>query len=280
MNLHTTFRIGGPADIMVLPATPEEIRSVLACCQQNKLPLFVFGLGSNLLVRDKGIRGIVMKLGEGLKRVQIKGQTVNAQAGVSMSELSRVVAGKGLSGLEFAEGIPGSLGGAIVMNAGAYGGEMKDVLQTVSALDYNGIRHDFAAAQLDLGYRSSVLQKGGYIVLDAVIKLKRGEPAAIEGVMKEYARRRQDKQPLDWPSAGSTFKRPPGFFVGPLIEKLGLKGYQIGAAQVSTKHAGFIVNSGNATAEEVLQLITHIQQKAWQQLGVKLQPEVRLVGEE
>ncbi|MGI6435850.1 MAG: UDP-N-acetylmuramate dehydrogenase [Syntrophomonadaceae bacterium] len=280
MCLHTTFRIGGPADILAIPSTPEEVINLLRYCRQKSLPLFVFGLGSNLLVRDKGIRGVVMKLGEGLKTIQIKGQQVYAEAGVRMSEMCRVVAREGLSGLEFAEGIPGSLGGAIVMNAGAYGGEMKDVLCSVSAVDHNGSLCEFEAVQLQLGYRSSIFQKGEYIVLSAVLELTSADPEIIKGVMKDYAQRRRDKQPLDLPSAGSTFKRPAGFFVGPLLEQLGLKGFQIGGAQVSTKHAGFIVNTGNARAEDVLQLIAHVQQQALQELGVELHPEVKLVGEE
>lgn len=280
MCMHTTFRIGGPADVLVIPSSPDEIINVLGYCRQKNVPLFVFGLGSNLLVRDKGIRGVAMKLGEGFKKVAIKGEKVYAEAGIGISELSREVALKGLSGLEFAEGIPGSLGGAIVMNAGAYGGEMKDVLGSVSAIDHLGNRCEFAAAELGLGYRSSIFQKGECIIISAIIELKRGDPELIAGTMEQYALRRRAKQPLDLPSAGSTFKRPPGFFVGPLVEQLGLKGFQIGDAQVSTKHAGFIVNRGNAKAEEVLQLIAHIQEAARQKMGVELHPEVRLIGEE
>ena len=280
MAQHTTFQIGGPADIMVIPTTVEEIINVLRYCHQRDLPLFVFGLGSNILVRDKGIRGMVMKLGEGLKTVCIQGQQVYAEAGVKMADLCRMVAREGLSGLEFAEGIPGSLGGAVVMNAGAYDGEMKDVIISVSAVDLSGVRYDFSAEQLQLGYRSSIFQAGGYIVLSAQLKLEPGDPEAIFATMAEYARRRRDKQPLDMPSAGSTFKRPKGLFVGPLLEQLGLKGFQIGGAQVSTKHAGFIVNTDNASAADVMNLIQYIQETARSKLGVELHPEVKLVGEE
>lgn len=277
---HTTFRIGGPADIMVIPNTPEEIVAVLRFCRESQLPLFVFGLGSNILVRDRGIRGVVMKLGEGLKTISIKGQQVEAEAGVRLSQLCRVVAREGLSGLEFAEGIPGSLGGAVVMNAGAYEGEIKDVLDSVKAVDLTGQKCQFSAHQLQLGYRSSIFQNGQYIVLSALLNLTTANPEVITATMKEYAQRRRDKQPLDMPSAGSTFKRPPGIFVGPLVEQLGLKGFQIGAAQVSTKHAGFIVNSGNASCDDVLGLIAHIQEAARQHMGVELHPEVKVVGQE
>ena len=280
MSLHTTFQIGGPADILVIPSTAEEIINVLRYCREQKLPLFVFGLGSNILVRDKGIRGVVMKLGQGLKTIRIQDRQVYAEAGVQIAELCRVVAREGLSGLEFAEGIPGSLGGAVVMNAGAYNGEMKDVLTSVRVVDLNGTCYDFDAEQLQLGYRSSILQAGEYIVLSAALKFKPADPEAIQATMRDYAQRRSDKQPLDLPSAGSTFKRPSGYFVGPLLEQLGLKGFQIGGAQVSTKHAGFIVNTGNARAADVLDLIEHIQETARGSLGIDLHPEVKLVGEE
>jgi UDP-N-acetylmuramate dehydrogenase len=280
MSKHTTFQIGGPADVMVAAGSADEIIGVLRYCRENRLPLFVLGLGSNILVRDKGIRGVVLKLGEGLKTISIKGHRVEAEAGVRMSQLCRVVAREGLSGLEFAEGIPGSLGGAVVMNAGAYEAEIKDVLASVRAVDWQGNQVNFEPDQLQLGYRSSIFQAGGYIVLSARLNLKPADPKIIMATMKDYARRRRDKQPLDMPSAGSVFKRPSGFFVGPLLEQLGLKGFRIGGAQVSDKHAGFIVNAGNATADDVLRLITHIQECARQNMGVVLHPEVKVVGEE
>lgn len=277
---HTTFRIGGPADIMVIPNTAEEIIAVLRYCRERQLPLFVFGLGSNILVRDQGVRGVVMKLGEGLKTISIKGQQVEAEAGVRLSQLCRVVAREGLSGLEFAEGIPGSLGGAVVMNAGAYEGEMKDVLASVKAVNLTGEPCQFDVQQLQLGYRSSIFQTGQHIVLSALLNLQSANPEVINSTMKDYAQRRRDKQPLDMPSAGSTFKRPPGIFVGPLLEQLGLKGFQIGGAQVSTKHAGFVVNTGNASCQDVLRLIAHIQEAARQYMGIELHPEVKVVGHE
>ncbi len=280
MSRHTTFQIGGPADILVVPNSVEEIIKVLRYCQEMKLMLFVFGLGSNILVRDKGIRGVVLKLGEGLKTISIKGNQVEAEAGVRVSQLCRVVAREGLSGLEFAEGIPGSLGGAVVMNAGAYEGEMKDVLSSVQAVNLKGELFEFNPEQMQFGYRSSIFQTCEYIVLSARLDLKTADPEDIFATMKDYAWRRREKQPLDMPSAGSTFKRPSGFFVGPLLEQLGLKGFQIGGAQVSTKHAGFIVNAGKATADDVLRLIAYIQEKARQNMGVELHPEVKLVGEE
>lgn len=279
MSRHTTFKIGGPADYLISPASQDEVIAILAFCHSHHVPLFVFGLGSNLLVRDKGIRGIVVKLGDDMKNIRVSDTELCADAGVRLSHLAKIAAREGLSGLEFAEGIPGSLGGAVVMNAGAYNGEISQVLTSATAVDSQGSVRIFACDEIHFQYRSSIFQSSDFIVLSACLNLTRDDPQQILLRMQQYSRSRREKQPLDLPSAGSAFKRPPGFFVGPLLEQLGLKGYQIGGAQVSSKHAGFIVNTGNARAVDVVRLIEFIQHKAYQEFGVDLHPEIRVVGE-
>ncbi len=280
MKNHTTFKIGGPVDIMVLPRDEEDVGTVVSFCRQRDIPLFIFGVGSNILVRDGGIRGVAMKLGENLEEVEVNSEEINAQAGVKLSALSRIAAFHSLSGLEFAEGIPGSLGGALVMNAGAYDGEMQGIVMAARAIGPDSIIKTFKNEEMQFGYRRSIFQSNDYIIISATLKLANGNQKEIEKRMLEFARRREEKQPLDKPSAGSTFRRPPGFYVGPMLEELGLKGYQIGDAQVSSKHAGFVVNNGNATARDVLNLIAYIQQIAKERFGVDLQPEIRVVGED
>ena len=280
MKNHTTFKIGGPVDIMVLPQDEEDVATVVSFCRQRDIPLFIFGVGSNILVRDGGIRGVAMKLGENLDEVEVNGEEIQAQAGVKISALARIAAFHSLSGLEFAEGIPGSLGGALVMNAGAYDGEMQAAVIEARAISPDGNIKTFLKEEMQFRYRHSVFQSNDYIIVSARLKLATADHEEIEERMLEFARRREEKQPLDKPSAGSTFRRPPGFYVGPMLEELGLKGYQIGGAQVSSKHAGFIVNNGNATARDVLYLIAHIQQKARERFGVDLQPEIRVVGKD
>ena len=280
MKNHTTFKIGGPVDIMVLPQDEEDVATVVSFCRQRDIPLFIFGVGSNILVRDGGIRGVAMKLGENLDEVEVNGEEIQAQAGVKISALARIAAFHSLSGLEFAEGIPGSLGGALVMNAGAYDGEMQAVVIEARAISPDGNINTFLKEEMQFRYRHSVFQSNDYIIVSARLKLATADHEEIEERMLEFARRREEKQPLDKPSAGSTFRRPPGFYVGPMLEELGLKGYQIGDAQVSSKHAGFIVNNGNATARDVLNLIAYIQQKARERFGVDLQPEIRVVGKD
>ncbi len=280
MRKYTTFQIGGPADILVMPRTIDEVLNALEFCREKSIPYFLLGQGSNILVRDKGIRGMVIKLGNCLKQLEISGSDILAQAGVSLSDLAWKAAKHGLSGLEFAEGIPGTLGGAVVMNAGAYGGEMQDIIYEVTAIDSEGHFRTFKREELEFGYRSSIFQKEFYIVLAARLHLQPGKPEEITATMTEYSRRRSEKQPLEYPSAGSTFKRPEGFFVGPIIEELGLKGFSVGGAQVSGKHAGFIINKGQAVAEDVIQLIRHLQEEIKEKHGVDLIPEIKIVGEE
>lgn len=280
MKKHTTFKIGGPVDVLVIPESIEELQQIIAACTKSQLPYLVFGLGSNILVREKGFKGVAIKLGNGLRSIQISGEYITAEAGIRLSELSKKAAQNGLSGLEFAEGIPGSLGGAVVMNAGAYNGEMKDILASVQAIDPHGKIKSFAKDEMEFSYRKSVFQHNGYIVVSAVLHLSKDDQTAIYQRMTEFAHQRREKQPLEYPSAGSTFRRPEGFYVGPMIEQMGLKGFKIGGAQVSTKHAGFIINTGDATANDVLQLIKYIQDKAQQQFGVDLRPEIVIIGED
>jgi UDP-N-acetylmuramate dehydrogenase len=280
LSAHTTFKVGGPADLLVVPQTIGEIKELLRICNTENIPYVVLGLGSNIIFRDKGFRGVVIKLGHSLKSVYITGEEIMAEAGIRLSELSKKAAAHSLSGLEFAEGIPGSVGGAVVMNAGAYEGEMSQVLTAVSALNTKGELGTFYPEEMAFGYRSSIFQKGDWIVVSALMKLSVGKREQIEARMKKYARLRREKQPLNLPSAGSVFKRPTGIYVGPLIEKMGLKGFRIGDAQVSTKHAGFIVNCGQASAQDVIDLIKHIQHRALNEYNISLEPEVRIIGEE
>lgn len=280
MKNHTTFKIGGPADIMVFPANISDICTTIAYCHQEKITYVILGLGSNILVRDKGIRGVVIKLGNNLKSFSIAGQEIYAEAGIRLSELSRQASYANLSGLEFAEGIPGSLGGAIFMNAGAYNGEIKDVLYEVNAIDPTGHLRVFTRDNMDFSYRSSIFQTNEHMIVSARLILQYGNREQITNTMKNFASSRREKQPLDLPSAGSAFRRPNGFYVGPMLQEMGLKGYRVGGAQVSEKHAGFIVNVGEATADDVLTLIAFIQDKARERYGVDLRPEIRVIGEE
>jgi len=280
MKNHTTFKIGGPADLMVIPNQVEEIKTVLNYCSIHQIPFLVLGVGSNLLVRDKGIRGIVIELGQNFKSIRIEGEQIWAQAGIRLAELAKKAAAGSLSGLEFAEGIPGSLGGAVVMNAGAYDGEMQDVILEVEVINPRGEFQTFTNEEMGFAYRKSIFQDELYTVLSARMQLHYGNQAETYAKMHKFARSRREKQPLEHPSAGSTFKRPTGYYVGPMIEELSLKGYSIGGAQVSSKHAGFIINKGEATAADVLELIEKIQNEAKKKFGVELHPEIRIVGEE
>jgi len=279
MKVHTSFRVGGPADYMVFPQSEEQVEAVLRFCRARGIPVFVIGRGSNLLVRDGGLRGVVVKLAGNLAQWEIQGRHVRAQAGIALRRLALHAAEAGLTGLEFASGIPGSLGGAVVMNAGAYGGEMKDVLVSVTVLDQNLERREMSPDELQLSYRHSILQDEKMLVLSARLRLARGEPGAIMRQIGDLWQRRASKQPLEYPSAGSVFKRPPGRYVGPMIQELGLQGVRIGGAEVSRKHAGFIVNRGGATARDVLNLIDFVRARVRDHFGVELEPEIRIAGE-
>ena len=277
MSRHTTFRVGGPADFFVTPKAKEEVRDVIRICKEAGMPYYIIGNGSNLLVSDAGYRGVIVQIYKEMNEVKVEGDLVKAQAGALLSGIAAKALGAELSGFEFASGIPGTIGGACVMNAGAYGGEMKDVLEFVTVLTGEGKIIELGRNELELGYRTSVIAKKGYIVLGAVLKLERGDGEKIKTYMDELKEKRVTKQPLEYPSAGSTFKRPEGYFAGKLIEDAGLRGYRVGDAQVSEKHCGFVVNRGKATCAEVLQLIEEVQKKVKEQFGVQLEPEVRII---
>lgn len=279
MKNHTTFRIGGPADALALPKTPEEVAEVVHFCHEHAQPYYVLGNGSNLLVSDEGYRGLVLQLYRNFNDIQVNGETITVQSGAMLATVARTAYQTGLTGLEFASGIPGTIGGAVVMNAGAYGGEMKNVLKEVTVLTKEGEVLVIPAKALELGYRTSVIPKNGWIVLGAVLQLKKGDQEQILARMEELKEQRITKQPLDLPSAGSTFKRPEGYFAGKLIMDAGLRGFTVGGAQVSEKHCGFVVNRGNATAADVWELICEVKRRVKEMTGVELEPEVKLLGD-
>lgn len=279
MNRHTTFRIGGPADYFLLPSTAEEVKKILEICKEKELPYFILGNGSNLLVSDEGYCGVIIQLYRNYGGITVEGTNIRAGAGALLSQIASAAKNASLTGFEFAGGIPGTLGGAVVMNAGAYGGEMKDVLKEVTVMTEQGEIMIIPAEKLEMGYRTSLVKKGGYLVLEAVISLKAGDVEEIKAIMKDLTEKRVSKQPLEYPSAGSTFKRPEGYFAGKLIMDAGLRGYQVGGAQVSEKHCGFVINKGNATAADVCGLMKDVQEKVQEQFGVTLEPEVKFLGE-
>ncbi len=278
LSNHTTFRIGGAAKYFAVPKNEEEIMEAVDFAIVKDLPYYILGKGSNVLFADEGYPGVIIEIGAGMEKVERTGDTgIRAQAGVSLSALAAFAAREGLSGLEFASGIPGTLGGAVTMNAGAYGGEMKNVIVSAKVMDEDGGVKVLSCDELELGYRTSIVQKKQLIVLEAEFSLQPGETEAIQSTMKELNAKRREKQPLEYPSAGSTFKRPEGYFAGKLIEDAGLRGYRVGDAQVSEKHCGFVVNRGKATCAEVLQLIGDVQKTVKEQFGVQLEPEVRII---
>ena len=279
MKKHTTFRIGGPADYYLCPHSVRELQAVLHICRGEKLPFFILGNGSNLLVSDKGYRGAVIQLWKNMSEIERTGTRIRAQAGALLSKIAAAALEDGLIGMEFAAGIPGTLGGAVVMNAGAYGGEMKDIIKEVQVMDQEGNLLNLPAEKLELGYRTSIIKKKDYIVLSAVLELEPGDREEIRAKMDDLKERRVSKQPLELPSAGSTFKRPEGYFAGKLIMDAGLRGFSVGGAQTSEKHCGFVVNKGNATAEDVTDLIREVQEKVKERFGVELEPEVKFLGE-
>lgn len=279
MNRHTTFRIGGPADYFLLPSSSEEVKGILEICKEESLQYFILGNGSNLLVSDEGYRGVIIQLYRNYGGLTVEGTEIRAGAGVLLSQIAAAARNESLTGFEFAGGIPGTLGGAVVMNAGAYGGELKDVLKEAVVMDREGNIFTVPVEKLAMGYRTSLVKTAGYLVLEVVISLKKGSQEEIRDTMKDLADRRISKQPLEYPSAGSTFKRPEGYFAGKLIMDAGLRGYQVGGAQVSEKHCGFVINKGNATAADVLTLIENVREKVQEQFGVTLEPEVKFLGE-
>ena len=279
MASHTTFRIGGPADYFVMPETVEELAAVLKLCKEEQMPYFILGNGSNLLVGDKGFRGVVIQLYKNFDGIQIDGTKVTAKAGAMLIRVAKESGKAGLTGLEFASGIPGTIGGAMVMNAGAYGGEMKDVVTAVTVLTKEGDIKNLTGDEMNFRYRGSVVEDEGYIVLEAVMELKEGNLEEIQARIDELSIQRKTKQPIEYPSAGSTFKRPEGYFAGKLIQDAELRGYRVGGAQVSEKHCGFVINAGGATAADVMQLMQDVSDKVNAQFGVTLEPEVKRIGE-
>lgn len=279
MSSHTTFRIGGPADYFVMPETTEELAGVLKLCKEENAPYFILGNGSNLLVGDKGFRGVVVQLYKNFDGLLIEGTKVTAKAGAMLIRVAKEAGKAGLTGLEFASGIPGTIGGAMVMNAGAYGGEMKDVVTQVTVLTKEGDIKTLTGEEMNFRYRGSVVEDEGYIVLEAVMELQEGNLEEIQARIQELSVQRKTKQPIEYPSAGSTFKRPEGYFAGKLIQDAGLRGYSSGGAQVSEKHCGFVINAGGATAADVIQLMNDVSDKVKTQFGVTLEPEVKRIGE-
>lgn len=279
MNRHTTFRVGGPADYFVIPEEEAQIREVITLLKKEAVPYYVMGNGSNLLVGDKGYRGVVIQIYKKMNEVRVEGERIHAQAGALLSMIaSRALAGS-LTGFEFASGIPGTLGGAVMMNAGAYGGEMKQVLVSARILTQDGSIREMPVEEMELGYRTSIFAKNGDIVLSAELKLERGNEEEIRAYMQELKEKRVTKQPLEYPSAGSTFKRPEGHFAGKLIQDAGLRGFRAGGAQVSEKHCGFVINRDGATAADIVSLMEQVADRVEEKSGVRLEPEVKRIGE-
>ena len=279
MSRHTTFRIGGPADFYLCPHSTKEGQEIVEICKEENLPYFVLGNGSNLLVSDKGYRGVVIQLWKNFSDITVKDCCIQAKAGALLSKVAAEALEAGLTGMEFASGIPGTIGGAAFMNAGAYGGEMKDIIKSVKVLDTQGEVRVLPKEELKMGYRTSIVKEKGYTVLSVELELSKGNREEIRNTMEDLKERRTSKQPLEMPSAGSTFKRPEGYFAGKLIMDSGLRGFSVGGAQVSEKHCGFVVNKGGATAMDVLNLIREVQRRVKEQFGVDLETEVRFLGE-
>lgn len=275
MSKYTTFRTGGNADIMICPTTIEELKSVVKFFAEVKIPYYVLGNGSNLLVSDNGIKRPIIFIGKEIAEIEVFENCISARAGAKLSAVARIAAENSLTGFEFAAGIPGTIGGALIMNAGAYGGEMKDVVEAVSFLSPDGEEYIVSGEEMEFGYRTSALSGTDCIILGATLNLKNGNKHEIEEKMSELASKRREKQPLEFPSAGSTFKRPEGYFAGALIESCNLKGKTIGGAQVSEKHAGFIINKGDATTSDIVELIEFVKDTVYSEHGVMLEPEVK-----
>ena len=279
MSRHTTFRIGGPADFFVTPEKKEQIGQIIELCRGRNIPYYIVGNGSNLLVGDRGYRGVIIQVFKKMIQIRAEGEKIYAQAGALLSKVAAAALEASLTGLEFASGIPGTLGGALRMNAGAYGGEMKQVTESAQVLTPDGEILVIPVDELGMSYRTSVISRNDYVVLEAVLKLHRGSQEEIRACMEELKEKRVSKQPLEYGSAGSTFKRPEGYFAGKLIEDAGLRGFRVGDAQVSEKHCGFVINRGAATAAEVVQLMDQVRMRVKEKFGVDLEPEVKKIGE-
>lgn len=279
LSEYVNFKVGGPADILLIPNSKEQVIKSIKICKENNIPFYLIGNGSNILVRDGGFRGVVLSL-KNVKNIYVDGEKIEAECGVMLKEVSDKAIENSLTGFEFACGIPGTIGGAVFMNAGAYDGEISKVIESAEVIDENCNIIRLSREELDFGYRSSLVMKKGYTVLSAVFKLEKGQVKTIKELIEDLTNKRESKQPLEYPSAGSTFKRPTGYFAGKLIQDAGLKGYSIGGAAVSEKHSGFVINKGNATAKDITDLIKYIQDEVKRQFGVELHPEVRIIGEE
>ncbi len=279
MSKHTTFRIGGPADFFLTPETVEEVCKLVKLCKEQSIPYYIVGNGSNLLVGDKGYRGMIISLYKNMCEIRCEGTHIYAQAGALLSKIGAKACAASLTGFEFAAGIPGTLGGAVMMNAGAYGGEMKHILESATVLTEEGEVKTLSVDELELGYRTSIIGRKNYVVLEAAIHLKDGDENEIRSYMNELKDRRVTKQPLAYPSAGSTFKRPEGNFAGKLIEEAGLRGFRVGGAQVSEKHCGFVISNKGATASDVVELIKQVSDRVEEMSGIRLEPEVKMIGE-
>ena len=279
LSSYVNFKVGGPADILLIPKSKEQVIKSVEVCKENKIPFYLIGNGSNILVRDGGFRGVVISLKE-VNTIIVDGDKIEAECGAMLKAVSDKAMENSLTGFEFACGIPGTIGGAVFMNAGAYDGEIAHVIESAEIIDEECKIKTLSKEELDFGYRSSAVMKKGYIVLSAILSLKHGEVKTIKEMIADLTEKRESKQPLEYPSAGSTFKRPTGYFAGKLIQDAGLKGYSIGGAAVSEKHSGFVINKGNATAKDITDLIKYIQDEVKRQFGVELHPEVRIIGEE
>ncbi len=279
MDKHTTFRVGGEADALVCVTDSEMLQKIVSYMAKVSQDFFILGKGSNLLVSDKGYRGVILDMSKCYTDVRVEGNTIIAQAGASLPQVAVLAAEHGLSGLEFAAGIPGTIGGAVVMNAGAYDGEMKQVVKKVTVLNQTGEEMELDNATMEFGYRTSIIKNRPFVVQEVVFELEPGDPEEIKKKGAEFNQRRRDKQPLEFPSAGSTFKRPEGYFAGKLIMDAGLRGYRIGGAQVSEKHCGFVINVGNASASDIYDLMDEVSEKVYEQFGVRLEPEIVRLGE-
>lgn len=278
MAKHTTFEVGGPADLFVEATCATDVAAAISMARTAGIPYWILGCGSNVLVSDEGLRGMVVHIGTGMSAVAVEGNRITAQAGATNRQVADAALAAGLSGYEFASGIPGSIGGAAIMNAGAYDGEFRDVAISILCLTPEGEIREVSAEEAGWGYRHSMMMDAGYIVLEATLELEPGDPTAIRAKMDDLQRRREEKQPLEFPSAGSTFKRPVGHFAGKLIQDAGMRGHRVGGAMVSEKHAGFVVNADKATAANVCQVIADVQDAVFEMSGVELEPEVRRWG--
>lgn len=277
LKKHVTFRTGGNADFFVTADSEEKLAALIRYLRNGNQNYYILGNGSNLLFPDEGYRGVIIKIGRFSEDLVVDGTNIRAGAGVLLSQVANAAYQASLTGLEFAAGIPGTLGGAVVMNAGAYGGEMKDVIVSVTAMDETGAFVELSNEELELSYRHSVIPQRNLIVISVTMELAKGDAAAIRNRMDELAGKRREKQPLEYPSAGSTFKRPEGYFAGKLIEDTGLRGFQVGGAQVSEKHCGFVINRGGATTEDILELVRQVQERVYEKFGVRLELEVKVV---